>query len=157
MAGMPAIVVQYRAENVNLNNINIRGFSNAMADIKIFGGANRPKKVTISNVNIVESSKNIGIAGGGGVYDTKIIGGNLQGTGTGNAIEMYNNTAEIIGVNAENYNRAAMIQEKNISMFHLFIKVALQVVLQVVLQLRNVQQLWQQLVIVLQQVTVHGY
>lgn len=112
MAGMPVIVVQYRAENVNLNNINIRGFSNAMADIKIFGGANRPKKVTISNVNIVESSKNIGIAGGGGVYDTKIIGGNLQGTGTGNAIEMYNNTAEIIGVNAENYNRAAVISGK---------------------------------------------
>ena len=56
MAGMP-VIVQYRAENVNLNNINIRGFSNAMADIKIFGGANRPKKVTISNVNIVESSK----------------------------------------------------------------------------------------------------
>ena len=44
MAGMPVIVVQYRAENVNLNNINIRGFSNAMADIKIFGGANRPQE-----------------------------------------------------------------------------------------------------------------
>ena len=33
------------AENVQLNNINIRGFKNAIADIKIYGGANRPKKL----------------------------------------------------------------------------------------------------------------
>ncbi|SUM32150.1 Uncharacterised protein [Staphylococcus gallinarum] len=50
------------------------------------------KKVTFSNINIHHSSNNIGIAGGAGVYDTKIIGANLIGNGTGNAIEMYNTT-----------------------------------------------------------------
>lgn len=67
------------AENVNLHNINIRGFKNALADLKIYGGVNRPKKVTFSNINIHHSSNNIGIVG---VYDTKIIGANLIGNGT---------------------------------------------------------------------------
>ncbi|RAX29444.1 UNVERIFIED_CONTAM: hypothetical protein DQE83_27865, partial [Escherichia coli] len=44
-----------------------------------------------------------------GIYETKIIGANLQGTGTGNGIEMYNKTTEIIGVKAENYKNAASI------------------------------------------------
>ena len=52
----------------------------------------------------------IGIAGGSGIYDTKIIGANLQGTGTGNGIEMYNNTTEIIGVKAENYKKLLVLQ-----------------------------------------------
>lgn len=109
MSGVPAIAIQYRAENVALHNINIKGFTNSQADIKLYGGANRPKKITLSNINIIKSSNNIGIAGGGGIYDTKIIGANLQGTGTGNGIEMYNNTTEIIGVKAENYKNAASI------------------------------------------------
>lgn len=97
------------AENVQLNNINIRGFKNAIADIKIYGGANRPKKVTFSNINIHHSSNNIGIAGGAGVYDTKIIGANLIGNGTGNAIEMYNTTTTIIGVQHEGYTNGAVL------------------------------------------------
>ncbi|MCG2355707.1 peptidase G2 [Staphylococcus epidermidis] len=112
MANQPAVAVQYRAENVTINGINITGFKNSMADIKINGGANRPKKVTLANINIWNSSNNRGIAGGGSVYDTKIIGGNLQGNGTGNAIEMYNNTTEIVGVNAENYTNSALIAGK---------------------------------------------
>ncbi|MCQ9288718.1 right-handed parallel beta-helix repeat-containing protein [Staphylococcus gallinarum] len=105
----PAIAVQFMAENVQLNNINIRGFKNAIADIKIYGGANRPKKVTFSNINIHHSSNNIGIAGGAGVYDTKIIGANLIGNGTGNAIEMYNTTTTIIGVQHEGYTNGAVL------------------------------------------------
>ncbi|OIJ29057.1 peptidase G2 autoproteolytic cleavage domain-containing protein [Staphylococcus sp. LCT-H4] len=111
-AGYPAIAVQYRAENVQLHNINVRGFKTASADIKIYGGDNRPKKVTFSNINIHSSSNNIGIAGGAGVYDTKIIGANLIGNGTGNAIESYNSTMTIIGVQHEGYTNGALIMNK---------------------------------------------
>lgn len=111
-AGYPAIAVQYRAENVNLHNINVRGFKNASADIKIYGGANRPKKVTFSNINIHKSSNNIGIGGGAGVYDTKIMGANMIGNGMGNAIESYNSTMTIIGVQHEGYKNGAVIMGK---------------------------------------------
>ena len=108
-AGMPAIAIQYRSENVTFNGLNIRGFKNASTDVQIFGGGNRPKKVTISNFNIIDSSANQGIANGSSVYDTKIIGGNMQGQGTGTAIFSYNNNTEIIGVNAEGYTNQAKL------------------------------------------------
>ena len=106
-ANMPVIAIQYRAENVTFNGLNIRGFKNASADFQIYGGSNRPKKITISNFNIIDSSSNKGIANGSSVYDTKIIGGNMQGQGTGTAIFSYNNNTEIIGVNAEKYTNQA--------------------------------------------------
>ncbi len=111
-AGNPAIVVQFMAENIQLNNINVSGFKSASADIKVLGGVNRPKKITLSNINIWNSSNNIGIAGGAKVYDIKIIGANLIGNGTGNAIEMYNRTAHIIGVTSEAYTNGAKIIDK---------------------------------------------
>lgn len=111
-AGQPAIAVQFMSENIMLNGINVTGFKNSQADIKIFGGANRGKKITLSNINIWNSSQNIGIAGGGSIYDFRIINANLQGQGTGNGLELYNNTAEIIGVNAEKYTNSAFITNK---------------------------------------------
>lgn len=111
-AGQPAIAVQFMSENIMLNGINVTGFKNSQADIKIFGGANRGKKIALSNINIWNSSQNVGIAGGGGIYDFRIVNANLQGQGTGNGIELYNNTAEIIGVNAEKYNNSAFITNK---------------------------------------------
>ncbi|MBF0749308.1 peptidase G2 autoproteolytic cleavage domain-containing protein [Mammaliicoccus lentus] len=108
-AGMPVIAIQYRSENVTFNGLNIRGFKNASTDVQIFGGANRPKKITISNFNIIDSSANQGITNGSSVYDTKIIGGNMQGQGTGTAIFSYNNNTEIIGVNAEGYTNQAKL------------------------------------------------
>ena len=111
-AGQPAIVVQFMAENIQLNNINVSGFKNASADIKVLGGMNRPKKITLSNINIRNSSNNIGIAGGAKVYDLKIMGANLIGNGRGNAIEMYNRTAHIVGVTAEGYTNGAKIIDK---------------------------------------------
>lgn len=111
-ANMPAIAVQFMSENIILNGINVTGFKNSLADIKIFGGSNRGKKITLSNINIWNSSQNIGIAGGGKIYDFRIINANLQGQGTGNGLELYNNTAEIVGVNADNYNNAAYITNK---------------------------------------------
>ncbi|MDW8551140.1 peptidase G2 autoproteolytic cleavage domain-containing protein [Staphylococcus nepalensis] len=111
-ANMPVVAVQFMSNNIMLNNINITGFKNSQADIKVFGGSNRGKKITISNVNIWNSSANRGIAGGGGIYDLRIINASLQGQGTGNGVELYNNTAEVIGVNAENYKNAAYITNK---------------------------------------------
>ncbi|MDW4372978.1 peptidase G2 autoproteolytic cleavage domain-containing protein [Staphylococcus saprophyticus] len=111
-AGQPAIAVQFMSENIILNGINVTGFKNSQADIKIFGGGNRGKKITLSNINIWNSSQNIGIAGGGGIYDFRIINANLQGQGTGNGLELYNNTAEIVAVNAENYKNSAFITNK---------------------------------------------
>ncbi|RTX73761.1 peptidase G2 [Mammaliicoccus sciuri] len=111
-AGQPVIAIQYRAENVTFNGLNIRGFKNASADVQIYGGSNRPKKITISNFNIIDSSSNIGIANGSKVYDTKIIGGNMQGQGTGTAIFSYNNNTEIIGVMAEKYANQADLAGK---------------------------------------------
>lgn len=111
-AGLPAIAVQFMSENIMLNGINVTGFKNSQADIKIFGGANRGKKITLSNINIWNSSQNIGIAGGGGIYDLRIINASLQGQGTGNGLELYNNTAEIVGVNAEKYTNSAFITNK---------------------------------------------
>ncbi|WP_305809145.1 peptidase G2 autoproteolytic cleavage domain-containing protein [Staphylococcus epidermidis] len=111
-AGQPAIAVQFMSENIMLNGINVTGFKNSQADIKIFGGGNRGKKITLSNINIWNSSQNIGIAGGGSIYDFRIINANLQGQGTGNGLELYNNTAEIVGVNAENYKNSAFITNK---------------------------------------------
>ena len=112
IANQPVVVAQFMSENIMFNGINITGFKNASADIKLFGGGNRGKKFSISNVNIWNSSSNIGIAGGGGLYDIKIVNCNLQGQGTGNGLELYNNTAEVIGVNASGYENAAMITNK---------------------------------------------
>ncbi|WP_204190629.1 MULTISPECIES: peptidase G2 autoproteolytic cleavage domain-containing protein [unclassified Staphylococcus] len=111
-AGNPAIVVQFMAENIQLNNINVSGFKSASADIKVIGGVNRPKKITMSNINIRNSSNNIGIAGGAKVYDIKILGANLIGNGQGNAIEMYNRAQHIVGVTAEGYTNGAKIIDK---------------------------------------------
>ncbi|PNN19221.1 hypothetical protein AL513_012775 [Staphylococcus warneri] len=33
MSGVPAIAIQYRAENVALHNINIKGFTNSQAEL----------------------------------------------------------------------------------------------------------------------------
>ncbi|NHM93513.1 MULTISPECIES: peptidase G2 autoproteolytic cleavage domain-containing protein [Staphylococcus] len=109
---MPAIAVQFMAENVILNNINVTGFKDAGADIKFFGGANRGKRFVVNNVNIWNSSNKIGIASGGGIYDLKITNGNLTGNGPGNGIETYNNTTIISGVTADNYTNAAVIAKE---------------------------------------------
>ncbi|OEK70811.1 peptidase G2 autoproteolytic cleavage domain-containing protein [Staphylococcus equorum] len=121
-AGQPAIAVQFMSENIMLNNINVTGFKNSQADIKIFGGGNRGKKITLSNINIWNSSQNIGIAGGGRIYDFRIINANLQGQGTGTGLELYNNTAEIIAVNAENYSKPARITERDYTVVPTVIK-----------------------------------
>lgn len=108
-SNLPAIAVQFMSENVILNNITVTGFTTAGQDIKFFGGDNRGERFILSNVNIYNSSPKVGIASGGGIYDLKIINGNLKGRGTGNGIETYNNTTMISGITADNYSNAAVI------------------------------------------------
>lgn len=106
---MPAIAIQFMAENVILNGINVTGFKDASADIKFFGGDNRGKRFVLSNFNIYNSSVKRGVASGGGIYDLKISNGNLKGRGAGVGIELYNNTTDIFGVSADGYKNAAII------------------------------------------------
>ena len=121
-ANQPVIAVQFMAENVMFNNINVTGFKNASTDIKLFGGKNRGKKFTVTNANIWNSSQNIGIAGGAGLYDIRIINANIQGQGTGNGIELYNHTAEIIGCHADNYKNPTVIGGKEYATVPTFLK-----------------------------------
>jgi len=121
-SNQPVIVAQFMSENVMFNGLNITGFKNASADVKLYGGSNRGKKFTISNVNIWNSSANRGIAGGAGLYDIRIVNCNLQGQGTGNGIELYNHTAEIIGVHANSYANSAKIGANNYATVPTFLK-----------------------------------
>src|SRR5699024_499152 len=72
-ANQPVIAVQFMAENVMFKGINVTGFKNASTDIKLFGGKNRGKKFTVTKANNWNSSHKIGIAGGAGLYDIRII------------------------------------------------------------------------------------
>lgn len=112
-AGQPAIALQFMTENVMLNNINIRGFKNAMADIKLNGGNNKGKNIKLTNINIIDSSVNIGIAGGAGMSGVGIYNSNIQGTGKGNGIELYNHLAEMVGLTVEGYKNNVVIGPNN--------------------------------------------
>src|SRR5699024_1073852 len=121
-ANQPVIAVQFMAENVMFNGINVTGFKNASTDIKLFGGKNRGKKFTVTNANIWNSSQNIGIAGGAGLYEIRFINANIQGQGTGNGIELYNHTAEITGCHADNYKNPTVIGGKEYATVPTFLK-----------------------------------
>lgn len=105
----PAIAVQFMAENVALNNVNVRNFKNADVDIRLFGGQNRGSRITLNNINICNSSNNIGIGVGGSINNTKITNCNLYGNGSGTGIRLTNNHAIVSGVIAENYSTPAWI------------------------------------------------
>lgn len=106
--GEPVMTIQFKSKNISISGINITGFVNASYDIMIYGGDNRGEGITLSDVNIYKSAKTA-IYNGGGVYDTKIIGGSLTGNGQGAAIESMNNTMQIIGVTQKDYAKAATI------------------------------------------------
>lgn len=109
---LPAIAIQFMSSNVILNNINIMNFKNAGSDIYIIGGDNRGYRQVISNFNILNSSKKVGIQSGGGVYELKITNGNIKGNGTGVGIKIPNNTNVISGVNVDYYEYAAIIADE---------------------------------------------
>lgn len=55
----PVIAIQYRARNVVLNNLSLKGFKSASTDIKIYGGVNRADSVFINNVSVLDSAPKI--------------------------------------------------------------------------------------------------
>ena len=101
------------SENISLNNINVRNFKNAEVDIRLFGGDNRPSRVSLNNINIWNSSNNIGIGVGSKIYDTKITNCNLHGNGSGIGLRLTNNHAMISGITANNYSTPAWIAGEN--------------------------------------------
>lgn len=121
-SGQPAIAVQFMSGNVVFNNVSVNGFRNASADIKVNGGANKGKNIIFSNVNIFQSSNKGGIVGGSKVQGMKIIGANLQGNGTGNGIESYNNLVEVIGCSATGYANNAFIANEKYSVVPTVVK-----------------------------------
>lgn len=55
-SGNPVIAIQYRARNVVLSNISVRGFKSAGAAIKVYGGENRADSVSINHVEVRDSA-----------------------------------------------------------------------------------------------------
>lgn len=108
----PVVTIQYMANNVHINNVNISGFKNALADLKIYGDG-KVRNVSFSNVNIHDSSVNRGIAGGSSVKNFSINHVNMIGNGQGNGIELYDTGAELIGLNVENYENNLSISGTN--------------------------------------------
>lgn len=110
--GTPAIAVQFSARNVKLDNINISGFKNASSDIKIYGRNNSKDHISLSNINIVDSSVNYGIVGGAGLHQTSIHNINLQGSGKGIGLLLYNNSTSLIGAKITGYQYPAKIAKQ---------------------------------------------
>lgn len=57
--GHPVMAIQFRARNVVLNNLSLKGFKSASTDIKIYGGQNRADSVCINNVSVLDSAPKI--------------------------------------------------------------------------------------------------
>lgn len=112
---MPAIAVQFMAQNVVLNGINVTGFKDAGADIRFFGGSNRGENYVLSNFNIYNSSNAIGVASGSGVYRLKLSNGNILGNGSGIGVRLTNNNSSIHGVSANGYDTIAQIAGRKYS------------------------------------------
>lgn len=110
--GTPAIAVQFSARNVKLDNINISGFKNASSDIKIYGRNNSKDHISLSNINIIDSSVNYGIIGGAGLHQTNIHNINLQGSGKGIGLLLYNHSTSLVGAKITGYEYPAKISNK---------------------------------------------
>lgn len=52
----PISAIQYRARNVVLNNLLVKEFKSASADIKVYGGENRADSVTINHIEVRDSA-----------------------------------------------------------------------------------------------------
>lgn len=120
-AGVPAIALQYLSKNISIDGINLTGFKNASADIKINGGNNKATGITLNNINIKDSAP-VAIENGAGVYDTKVVGANLVGRGLGTAVKSYNNTMQLIAVMQTGYQYAAEIATRKYSVMPTVVK-----------------------------------
>ncbi|KGM46445.1 glycosyl hydrolase family 28-related protein [Neobacillus niacini] len=67
----PIIALQYRARNVVLNNLSVRDFKSASADIKAYGGKNRADSILINHVEARDSASKV-IDIGKGIQDIRM-------------------------------------------------------------------------------------
>jgi hypothetical protein len=109
--GNPVVVAQFKSENISLNGINITGFNNSSADIRVLGSDNRGQNYSINNANIFQSSNTAGIQDGGRVYTTKITNCNIKGNGTGTGIKTVNTKAQMYGNSVSNYSNNTIVNK----------------------------------------------
>ena len=107
----PVVAIQFKSENISLNGINITGFKNSSADIRVLGSDNRGQNYSINNANIFQSSNTAGIQDGGRVYTTKITNCNIKGNGTGTGIKTVNTKAQMYGNSVSNYSNNTVVNK----------------------------------------------
>lgn len=106
--GYPVIDIQYKARNVTLNNIKIRGFKKAGKDIEVVGGSQRADNVNISNVNIYNSAP-IAIYTGSSTQLVNFLNIQAENTNGDIAYVASNSQDNIINFRAIGYNNVASI------------------------------------------------
>lgn len=104
---------QFKSRNINLSNINIKGFHRNNEDLYVAGGAQKCDNVSISNVIITDSAK-WGIRTGGSINNVSVTNANLTGRGQKDSIGVYctNNRIALLNINTSNYENAAQIAGK---------------------------------------------
>lgn len=107
----PVVISQFKSENISFNGINITGFKNSSADIRVLGSDNRGQNYSINNANIFQSSNTAGIQDGGRVYTTKITNCNIKGNGTGTGIKTVNTKAQMYGNSVSDYSNNTIVNK----------------------------------------------
>jgi hypothetical protein len=109
--GNPVIAIQYRARDVVLNNLTIKNFNKAGADIKVFGGDQRADHIWISNTKITDSAKQ-GISIGKGIKNIKIS--QVQVFGTNGTIGLKSDTPciDISEYKSDGFEKSVQIHEE---------------------------------------------
>ncbi|MEH7651790.1 peptidase G2 autoproteolytic cleavage domain-containing protein [Bacillus safensis] len=108
----PAIAIQYRSRQVDINGLSMTGFKKASHDLRVFGGAQKADDVSITNFNIQDSAP-IGIGLGSGVYSVKLVTGNLLNSNGDVGVQSPNTQTTIVGVHAYGYSKAAELAKKS--------------------------------------------
>lgn len=114
--GNPVVAVQYKARNITLNSVSIRGFHSAGADIKIFGGKQHADQIALRNIYVEDSAQHA-IDIGQGV--AKIAMENIKALSTSGtyAIKAVHPPAELKGIFTEGYRLPAFINGKEYRTF----------------------------------------
>ncbi|MCY9334127.1 peptidase G2 [Bacillus spizizenii] len=106
--GTDIIAFQFKSRKINVEGLQMYGFSTAGSDVHIYGGDQRTDDVHISNFTIHDSAP-VGIAIGGGVYYVTLINGLAHTRGGTAGITSPNNQANIIAVRTVGYTDAAIL------------------------------------------------
>lgn len=109
--GEPAIAIQYRSRNIILKNVEFSGFTNAGADIKVFGGSNRADNVKIRNVlakhsapKAIQIGKGVAIATVENVYAEAVNGQSV--------VELAENKALVKEIDSKGFKQVVLEQQQ---------------------------------------------